>query len=233
MNINNNLPQCAKCHIKKEKRICQQPGGNHPKFCATNLYPKAIQKSREELKDKNIKEFARMASLQEAECYAYRDKQLNYKYPTKPRIQEIMEFSKKMNYQRLGIAFCSGLAKEAEILTKILENNNFEVVSVICKTGGIEKDFLGLDNAQKINMGRNYESMCNPIAQAKVLNEATTDFNIILGLCVGHDSLFIKYSEAMVTVFAVKDRVFGHNPLAAIYTSHSYCDRFLSPDYNI
>lgn len=37
-------------------------------------------------------------------------------------------------------------------------------------------------------------------------------------LCVGHDSLFLKYSEAMRTVCAVKDQVTGHNPLAAIYT---------------
>ena len=69
--------------------------------------------------------------------------------------------------------------------------------------------------------------MCNPIAQAKILNHAQTDFNILLGLCVGHDSLFMKYSKAMVTVFAVKDRLLGHNPLAALYTSHSYYDRFL------
>ena len=230
MSKNKYLPDCAKCHQKN--RICKQPDGKYPKFCATKFYPEAIQEAKEELKKEDIKHFAKMASLQEAECYAYRDKHLNYKYPTKPRIQEIMEFSKKMNYKKLGIAFCAGLSKEAEILAKILENNNFEVVSVICKVGGTEKEYLGLNDNQKIKIGQ-YESMCNPIAQAKVLNEAGADFNIILGLCVGHDSLFIKYSEAMVTVFAVKDRVFGHNPLAAIYTSHSYCDRFLSPDYKI
>ena len=38
----------------------------------------------------------------------------------------------------------------------------------------------------------------------------------------GHDSLFFKYSTAPVTVLAVKDRVTGHNPLAAIYLSESY-----------
>lgn len=141
-----------------------------------------------------------------------------------------MEFSKKMGYKRFGIAFCGGLSHEAEILTKILENNQFEVASVMCKVGGVEKEFLGTDENLKIN-SKNYETMCNPIAQAKVLNEAKTDFNIMLGLCVGHDSLFMKYSEAMTTVFAVKDRLFGHNPLAAIYASHSYYDRFLSPDY--
>ena len=74
--------------------------------------------------------------------------------------------------------------------------------------------------------------MCNPIGQAMFLNEAKTDFNIILGLCVGHDSLFIKYSEAPVTVFAVKDRVLGHNPLAAIYQAESYYKDKLFPEKN-
>ena len=54
-----------------------------------------------------------------------------------------------------------------------------------------------------------------------------TQLNILLGLCVGHDSLFIKYSEAPVTVFAVKDRVLGHNPIAAIYTANSYYNKKL------
>ncbi len=58
--------------------------------------------------------------------------------------------------------------------------------------------------------------MCNPIGQAKFLCSAKTELNILLGRCVGHDSLFIKHSDAPVTVFAVKDRVLGHNPLAAI-----------------
>jgi uncharacterized metal-binding protein len=46
--------------------------------------------------------------------------------------------------------------------------------------------------------------------------------NVLLSLCVGHDSLFFKYAEAYTTVVAVKDRVTGHNPLAALYTSHTY-----------
>ena len=64
--------------------------------------------------------------------------------------------------------------------------------------------------------------MCNPIGQAKFLSAAKTELNILLGLCVGHDSLFIKHSDAPVTVFAVKDRVLGHNPLAAIYLAEGY-----------
>jgi uncharacterized metal-binding protein len=71
--------------------------------------------------------------------------------------------------------------------------------------------------------------MCNPVLQALVLNEAETDFNILLGLCVGHDSLFFKHAEAPVTVLAVKDRLTGHNPLAAVYTSNSYYSRLNVP----
>ena len=64
--------------------------------------------------------------------------------------------------------------------------------------------------------------MCNPIAQAEFLNSQETEFNIALGLCVGHDSLFYKYAEAPSTTLVVKDRVLGNNPVAALYTLDSY-----------
>jgi uncharacterized metal-binding protein len=44
----------------------------------------------------------------------------------------------------------------------------------------------------------------------------------VVGLCVGHDSLFFKYAQAPTTVLVAKDRVFGHNPAAALYLSRSY-----------
>jgi len=63
--------------------------------------------------------------------------------------------------------------------------------------------------------------------QANLLNDAETDFNILVGLCVGHDSLFFKYSDAMTTVLIAKDRVLGHNPAAALYTTSTYYARLL------
>ena len=65
-------------------------------------------------------------------------------------------------------------------------------------------------------------NMCNPVLQAKLLNKAKTDLNVVVGLCVGHDSLFYKYSEALTTTAVTKDRVLGHNPVAALYTADSY-----------
>jgi uncharacterized metal-binding protein len=120
------------------------------------------------------------------------------------------------------VAFCIGLAQEARMLHDIFGRQGFEVVSVCCKVGRQSKqDALGLKDHEKIMIGTD-EPACNPILQAKVLNRAGTDLNVMLGLCVGHDSLFLKYAEAYTTVLAVKDRVTGHNPLAALYTSLSY-----------
>ncbi|MDT8899804.1 DUF1847 domain-containing protein [Anaeroselena agilis] len=215
--------KCALCKIPN--KICRQPGGHSPAFCSTNLYGEAIAKAAEEYEKADIHEFARLASVQEAECYIDREANPHYLFPVKPRIQEIIEFSHKMGYRRLGLAFCAGLHQEAEVVSRIFEGHGLEVVSVICKVGGVPKETIDIKPSEHVKIGE-YETMCNPIAQAEVLNAAGTDFNVLLGLCVGHDSLFIKYSQAMVSVLAVKDRVLGHNPLAAIYTNDSYYQRF-------
>lgn len=137
------------------------------------------------------------------------------------RVEEIMEFAKKNNFKKIGLAFCIGLRKEAEIFGKILENRGFEVCSIICKNGAVPKEFIGISDCEKVRPGTK-EVICNPIGQARLLNEMKTELNVILGLCIGHDSLFIKYSGAPATVLAVKDRVTGHNPLAPLYTADTY-----------
>ncbi len=218
-----NHGKCAACMVAK--KICFEPDGKGPAFCSTALYGAALAKAAAEYEKPDIREFARQAGVQEAECYVDREAEPHYMFPVKPRIQEMIDFSRKMGYRRLGLAFCGGLHREAAIVSRILEDHGFEVVSAVCKVGGVGKEALGIKPEEKIRIGC-HESMCNPVAQAEIMNEAGTDFNILLGLCVGHDSLFIKYSRAMVSVFAVKDRVLGHNPLAAIYTYDSYYQRF-------
>lgn len=138
-----------------------------------------------------------------------------------PRLRETAEFARRMGYTKLGLAFCGGLHKEASIVDKLLRKQGFEVVSVMCKTGSIPKVDAGYSADMLLRPGTR-EVMCNPIAQAQLLNKAETQFNIVLGLCVGHDSMFYKYSDAMVTTLVAKDRVTGHSPAAAIYCSESY-----------
>ena len=72
--------------------------------------------------------------------------------------------------------------------------------------------------------------MCNPVLQARLLNEKQTELNVLVGLCVGHDTLFIRHSAAPVTTLIVKDRVLCHNPVAALYTSNTYYKRLLEPE---
>lgn len=214
--------KCAQCMGKI--KFCGREDGIAPAFCSTKLYPEAIEKAAKEYEKPDIRKFAHNASVQEAECYIDRTAKPSYKFPVKPRVQEIIEFSHKMGYKKLGVAFCGGLHNEANVFCKILETHGFDVVSVMCKVGRIDKDAIDITADERVRIGRP-EIMCNPITQAEVLNAAETDFNILLGLCVGHDSLFIKYSKAMVTVFAVKDRVLVHNPLAAIYSCDFYYER--------
>ena len=136
------------------------------------------------------------------------------------RVQEIMEFARKIGARRIGIANCIGLVNEARIFARILRSNGFEAYSVICKVAGQPKTSMGIP-ATCENIG---PAMCNPILQARLLNEAHTDLNVVIGigLCVGHDSLFYKYSDAYVTTLVTKDRVTGNNPAAALYTANSY-----------
>lgn len=142
-------------------------------------------------------------------------------YCKNTRVQEIIDFANKCGFKKLGVAFCIGLIKEANIFCSILRHHGFQVDSVVCKNGSIPKEFINIKEEEKVRPNT-YEPMCNPIGQAILLNKADTELNILLGLCVGHDSLFIKHSHAPVTVLAVKDRVLCHNPLAAIYNADGY-----------
>ncbi|MDL2273371.1 DUF1847 domain-containing protein [Oscillospiraceae bacterium OttesenSCG-928-G22] len=145
-----------------------------------------------------------------------------------PRLREIAEFSKRMGYKKLGMAFCRGLQREARTIQSILEQHGLEVLSVICKTGAVSKEMVGVPEEHKLSPGE-FEAMCNPIAQATFLNTQKTDLNIVVGLCVGHDSLFYKYSDALVTTLIAKDRVLAHNPAGAVYCSAGYARRRLAP----
>ena len=137
-------------------------------------------------------------------------------YMKKNRIEELIEYAKEMDYKKLGVAFCIGMQKEAEIICNVL-SKYFDVSSVCCKVCGIDKSYFELERLHK---DAEVEAMCNPIGQAKIFNNEKTDLNIILGLCIGHDIVFTKYSEAPVTTLAVKDRVLAHNPLGAIYSAY-------------
>ncbi|HIS40842.1 MAG TPA: DUF1847 domain-containing protein [Candidatus Aphodovivens avistercoris] len=147
------------------------------------------------------------------------------------RVEEICLFAQKIGAKKIGIATCMGLVHETQKFVKVLKAKGIDsVCAIVCKVGGIDKTAAGIPDNVKVVPG-GHESTCNPIVQARILNEQKTDLNVIVGLCVGHDTLFIKHSEAPVTYLIVKDRVLAHNPAAALYTTGSYYKRLLTPDF--
>jgi uncharacterized metal-binding protein len=217
----NEKTECAKC----TKTVCYSEAFlKGPPNCPTKTKKGLIQQALTEYDDPQTREFARQASIQEFECYMHLSEGLT---PRNPRVEEVAQFAKKMGYKKLGIAFCIGLQDEAKMLTRILENRGFEVVSACCKAGAIPKERIGITEEQKIEGPGTFETMCSPITQAEILNDEGTEFNILVGLCVGHDSLFFKYSKAPVTVLVAKDRVFGHNPVMGLYLTGSYYRKLL------
>jgi uncharacterized metal-binding protein len=203
-----------KCVLCGVQACCDEPGTSaYPDFCPMAGDSDALQGAREAYTDEETREYALAAARTEAD-----------RYPLETRVEEVMSFARRIGARRLGIASCVGLIREARMLHEILETNGFRVKSVCCKVGSIPKEEIGLADEEKIHPGQ-FEALCSPIGQAKLLNEAQTDLNVLVGLCVGHDSLFFRHSDALVTVLVAKDRVTGHNPAAVLYTSHSYYQR--------
>jgi len=146
-------------------------------------------------------------------------------YLAATRIEEIAFLAKKLGVERLGIAFCIGLAEEARWVS-LYFGKYFEAHSVCCKVGGVSKDEFGLPHLR----GEERESTCNPAGQAAVLADAGTELDVVLGLCVGHDSQFYMSSQAPVVTLAAKDRVLAHNPLGAVYSRYHRETRLGVPD---
>ncbi|NLK26605.1 MAG: DUF1847 domain-containing protein [Euryarchaeota archaeon] len=137
--------------------------------------------------------------------------------PIRPRISEIMAFADEMGWTRIGVAFCLAARDEALRLTKVLEARGFEVYSIICRAFGMTKGEVGIPAENCLKSPD--ETVCNPVYQAELLNDADTQLNIVVGLCVGHDMLFNKHSNAYVTTLMVKDRMTGNNPVGPLYSN--------------
>lgn len=213
-------PSCASCPIvKKADRLCMRPDGKAPRNCPTVLNREMTERSRSVYTEGKFAKFALVASRIERAGYAAAPS--GGLMATRPRLVETIDFARHMGYKKLGLIFCMGLVDEAGIVAKIFETNGFAMVSAACKVGGVPKPEIGLGPEDIINPEKP-ENVCNPVMQAMLMNEAKVDFNIVLGLCVGHDSLALAHLEAPATVLAVKDRLLGHNPLTCVYQYGSY-----------
>ena len=217
---------CARCPVPDAEKYCREEKGAGPADCPSMRHKKAAEKALADTPPHEM-DFARQAALQE--CSGYHRGGHAVRIPAKARIVETVEFARRMGYAKLGLIFCGGLMKEGAIVQKILETNGFTVVSAMCKVGRTPKSAYGLTREQQLDVTKKAETACNPKFQALLVNEAKVDFNILLGLCVGHDALAIKHLKAPTTILAVKDRLLGNNPLAAVYMYDSYYQYLKKP----
>ena len=128
------------------------------------------------------------------------------------RVEELVEFAREQGMYRIGVAFCVTLIREAQRLGRILEEAGLEPHLVCCRVGAIDYSEIGLPKAHP----ERFAAICNPVAQARFLNEAHVELVAQLGLCIGHDLVLQKECEAPVTTLIVKDRVFDHHPIRAL-----------------
>jgi uncharacterized metal-binding protein len=205
-------PQCVKCTVLR----CgaKEKNKKAPASCPTEKYADLARETKEKYKLPENEAvirgwFGLMSKILDPE------KQKEKWSWT--RVHEIMEYARIREMKKLGIATCYSLVPESKLLSDILEYNGFKVVSVSCLCGEINPQEMGLPG----------DIFCNPILQAEVLNKEKTDLNIMMGLCVGHDILFLRHCTGETTPLVVKDRSTGHNPVAALYQSQGFFkDRF-------
>lgn len=140
------------------------------------------------------------------------------------RLEDLILFCELAGLRRICLGFCNGLFEEARALSDIL-SRHLEVFSVCCKNGGIDKKSLDIPY---MDPRAGFESACNPLGQARVAERLSVDLVVMVGICLGHDCLLATHSPAPAVTFAPKDRVLGHNPLAALYCGA----RALDADYS-
>ncbi len=211
-------PGCAYC--PSTVRACRQGEAwqRGPGFCPSKVDQEGLDDAWAKYADPLVMQVARNSALVESEGYC-----------EWTRVEEVCQFAKKMEFSKIGIATCISFVDQAHVLSAILESHGFQVASAACKNGGIPKECLGLADEEKIRPGQ-WESMCNPVSQAELLNRAGCELNVVLGLCVGHDSLFYRHSQGLVTTLVVKDRVLAHNPIGALHLADSYYRHVWGPD---
>jgi len=210
-------PGCAYC--PPTVRACREGESETrgPGFCPSKVDEESLSRGRELYLDLEVRRIAHAAAIVESEGYC-----------RWTRVEEICQFAKKLGFTKIGIATCISFVDLARTLSGILESHGFTVASAACKTGSLPKEALGVRDEEKIRPG-SFEPMCNPISQAELLNAAGCELNIVLGLCVGHDSLLVRYSKGLTTTLVAKERVLAHNPVGALQLADTYFQRVWGP----
>ena len=179
---------------------CEHATGDNPDYClGGSVTPEIHEEVRRRYLDPEIHVIYEASVRSSALC------------PNLTRVQEIIEFARGLGVRKIGLASCTIMLNEARTFARILRDAGFETYGVACK---IESNHRS-DLAVHVSEGSQDTILCNPIMQARLLEEAGTELNVVVGLCVGHDALFYKHSAAVTTTLAGKDHIPMNNPCAA------------------
>ena len=196
---------CIDCAVK----ACMTPDNeeNYPKFCQTREITDEVRQEVIELYQSDEENAMVMKAAAEVEMMG-----------KMTRVEETMEFAKRIGAKKIGIVTCIGVLSEARMLGKIFRTQGFEVYGVSCKCGAIRKKAIGLDQKTE-KMGI---MTCDPILQARRMDEENVDLIVTIGLCVGHDAIFYKYAKGLVTTLFTKDKITVHNAVAPLHGTEAY-----------
>lgn len=214
MNQINPLTETGCCQCKA--KACQNNSEHLPEACVTTSLKSALIHESTSAYAENPSTVQIMHTAAEIEGQFY---------GKLTRVEETIEFIKRMGYQKVGIASCAGLSSETQVFSTLLTHHQIPHFGALCKVGAADKSLVGIPKENRVRPDKQYEAMCNPILQAAALKEQQTDFNILIGLCVGHDVLFSMHTETPMTTLIVKDRVTCHHPAAPLYHVNGYYNR--------
>jgi uncharacterized metal-binding protein len=197
------IPKTTSCICKKQG--CWGDGNNHiPAYCYANNHINALDNANKKYSEETTIDYYKSASL------------VSSKYDgMRPRIAEAIDFVKEMGFHKIGFAACLAFEYEMKTIREIFVKEELEPIIVGCQIGNSTPGDRGVAELLKYS-----NSTCNPIGQAEILNEESTQLNFIVGLYMGHDILFSEYSSAPVSTLVVKDRMTGNNPVAALHGYH-------------
>ena len=207
------------CDICNEVPCRQAYPKGIPAYCPASKYGDILEKAKKEYLKPDI-----------TKLFVASRKVTRTGYGKWPRIKEAIEYTKELGLKKIGLATCVGTLRETNQIAQLFRGAGLDVLTVACHIGGVhEREHLVPEEYWSKNA-----TTCNPIAQAQILNEEGAEMNFTIGLCIGHDALFNKYSEAPVVGLMVKDRVTAHNPTAILYCNYfreplwkEYCNKEL------
>ena len=128
------------------------------------------------------------------------------------RVEELVFYAKERGLERIGVAFCVSMTKEAQELARVLEAEGLHAELACCRLGAVDYDEIGLEKAHP----ERFAAICNPVAQARLLNAQGAQLIVQMGLCLGHDLILQEEAKVPVTTLVVKDRVHDHDPIRAL-----------------